>query len=168
MRQTYRDLALASSDVEAFDTFAEEAVALGHTGPERIFISRLSKTREGGHRGLRNEELLIEALTPLGFTAVEPERYSLAGQAGLFRSARVVIGLGGAAMFNVAFCRSGTKVIDIESGLGFVDAHCNLFASRGTDYGIIIGRTDDDHPSPYQKTWTIDVDEVVRLLRKHL
>ncbi len=167
MRQSFRSLALAASDAEAFDEFAEQSIANGLKGPERIFISRLSKTRDGGHRGLRNEEALIDALRPFGIVAVEPERYSIAEQAGLFRNAELVVGLGGAGMFNVAFCRPGTKVVDIESGMGFVDTHCNLFASRGADYGIIIGSTDDDHPSPYQKTWTIDVDEVVRLLRKH-
>ena len=60
---------------------------------------------------------------------MEPESLSLNEQARIFRSADVIVGLGGAAMFNVAFSRAGVKVVDIESGMLHADAHANLFAS---------------------------------------
>lgn len=172
LRMVGRDLILAPHECELFRDLAGRLVRGSDTAspsPERIFISRLSRTRKGGaYRGLINEEELIDALVPLGFTVVEPEYLSFAEQVALFAQARVVVGLGGAAMFNTVFCRPQTQVVTIESTGVFLDAHTNLFSSLGLDYGVIIGEEDLTDPRRSQRRWRLDVPGAVAALRPML
>jgi hypothetical protein len=159
IRHSWRDL-IVTADERAMFAALGERIARPPAGgtPERIFVSRLTRTRKhGAYRGLNNEEALIEALTPLGYVAVEPERLPLEEQVALFRNARSIVGLGGAAMFNTVFCQPGTKVVTIESSLTFVDAHANIFGSLGLDYGVILGDEDLTDERPVQRRWSLDV-----------
>ncbi len=168
MRHSSRSLSLSATDLAAFDALGERAVRSGGAKPERIFISRRSRTKAGAYRGLLNEDELVNRMQLLGFTVVEPELYPIMDQARIFRDARVVVGLGGAGMFNVAFCRPGTIVIDIESGADWIDAHAELFASTGVSYGFILGDTDETDPSPSQKRWRLDIDRAVSAILNHI
>jgi hypothetical protein len=161
IRQTFRDLYVTASDRVAFER-AARALGAGRTGAgRRVFLSRLSRTRAGSYRGLMNEGALVAALAETGFEIVEPELLSFKEQMRLFGSVSTLVGLGGAGMFNAVFCRPGVKLVDIESGLVHLDAHCNLFASLGADYAIILGEEDRDDPRPVQKRWWVDVDKAV-------
>ncbi|TJZ91407.1 glycosyltransferase family 61 protein [Paracoccus gahaiensis] len=155
-RASRRDLYVRESYRPALTWVAEK---FGHpdSSPEKIFVSRLSRTKNGAYRGLANEGELAGALEKLGFRIVEPELLAFPAQVDLFRNASAVVGLGGAGMFNTLFCRDGTKVVDIESGLKFLDSHCNIFSSCKLDYAIILGEEDLDDPRPVQKRWTIDL-----------
>ena len=167
MRHSFRSLSLSAADREAFDDVASRALGGGALGPERIFVSRRGHTKAGAYRGLTNEDQLIDRLNELGFAIIEPEQHSIMEQARLFRRAKVVVGLGGAGMFNVAFCRPGTLVIDIESGADWIDAHAELFASVGAEYGFILGDIDETDPAPVHKRWSVDVDRAVDIIREH-
>ena len=79
-------------------------------GPSpRIFISRGSR----GARSILNEAEVLRALRPLGFERHRLESMPLADQVALFSRAECVIGPHGAGLTNLAFCRRGTKVIEI-------------------------------------------------------
>ena len=78
-----------------------------------------------------------------------------------FSSAEIVVGLGGAGMFNCVFCRPGTKVVDIESTPKFCNAHSNLFASADLSYGIIIGAEDRSDPRSNHRNWWLDLDQAL-------
>ncbi|ALN74592.1 DUF563 domain-containing protein [Aureimonas sp. AU20] len=170
LRMVGRDLILAPHERDIFRDLAERlAHGSAAPAPERVFLSRLSRTRKGGaYRGLLNEEELIDALVPLGFTVVEPEHLSFAEQVALFAKARVVVGLGGAAMFNTVFCQPETQVVTIESTGVFLDAHTNLFSSLGLAYGVVIGEEDRTDPRPSQRRWRLDVPGTVAALREML
>lgn len=169
LTQTRRDLILTENDCAAFDELVERMLPQASvTAHPRIFVSRLSRTQHGAYRGLAEEEALIDALAELGFVAVEPEMYALADQIKLFRSAEVVVGLGGAAMFNTAFCRAPTRVITIESTRVYLDAHTNIFASRGLDYGVIMGEEDLSDPRTEHRRWRLDVPSAVAAVRSIL
>ena len=168
MRQTYRSLSFPPSDMEAFDEVAERAVSSGEPTPEKIFVSRMAKTQMGGHRGLLNEPELAAALVDLGYTVVEPEKMPILHQARVFRNARSIVGLGGAAMFNTGFCRAGTRLVDIENGMSYIDSHINLFASRGLEFGLIVGEIDATDPSPHQKRWSINVPRAIQHIRSFI
>jgi capsular polysaccharide biosynthesis protein len=134
---------------------------------EKLFISRKAITQKlgGNYRALRNETELIEALERCGYMVIEPEQLPFRQQVRLFSAARIVVGLGGAAMFNTAFCRPGTKVISIESTGAFALNHARLFASFGLRYGFIFGQqTAEDGRFPHN-SWTIDVDRAVRAIQ---
>ena len=153
-------------DRRLFRDLAARARAGAAATAPRIFISRLSYTRRGAYRGLLNEAELIEALVPLGFVAIEPEKLSAIEQIRTFASAEAVIGLGGAGMFNTVFCRAGTRVLDIESSPVFVEAHSNIFASVGLRYGVLIGTEDPADKQVYNRNWTVDIDKTIALVRQ--
>ena len=56
---------------------------------------------------------MIEALKPLGFVAIQPEKLSFDEQALTFAQADIIVCEFGAAMANAMFCRPGTKVVEI-------------------------------------------------------
>lgn len=167
--QTRRDLILTENDRHAFDELVDRMLPRASVASHpRLFVSRLSRTRRGSYRGLINEAELMAALEELGFLAVEPETLSLADQIKLFRTSEIVVGLGGAAMFNAAFCKPGTRIVTIESTPTYIDAHTNIFASMGLEYGVILGEEDLTDPRPDHRRWRLDVAAAVHGLKAFL
>jgi hypothetical protein len=167
IRRSNRDLVVT---YEERRDFLQVASNYGPTGVSkygrRIYISRITRTRQlGAYRGLMNEEELIGELEKIGFQTVEPEFLSFADQVRAFKDAEVVVGLGGAAMFNVVFCQPGTKVVTIESTTEFLEAHTNMFASLGHRYSVIIGQEDLSDTRTVHRRWTVEVPRVVRTIR---
>lgn len=133
----------------------------------RIFLSRRSVSKAAAnYRALTNEDELIDRMAELGFEIHEPEQLAFADQIALFREAEMVVGLGGAALFNVVFCEPGTSVVSIESSSIFIHNHAMLFGSLGHRFGFILGTQDESDPTPIHKRWSVDVAGVVRTLRR--
>ncbi|NEP83116.1 MAG: DUF563 domain-containing protein, partial [Okeania sp. SIO3B3] len=78
---------------------------------ERIYISR----KLTPYRRIVNEEEVVSLLEKFGFVTVTLESISVAEQASLMASAKVVISPHGAGLTNLVFCSPGTKVIEIFS-----------------------------------------------------
>jgi len=128
----------------------------------KIFVSRMSHSKKyPNYRVLQNEAELANRLTGLNFAIIEPEFLTIADQIKIFSSADVIICLGGAGLFNAAFCRPKTKIVTIESSDVFIRAHTQLLSSLDLDYGIIFGKQDNTDPRPDHRRWTIDVDKVI-------
>jgi capsular polysaccharide biosynthesis protein len=125
-------------------------------------VDRFVTVRQGlSCRRLINEDNLIEAFVARGFEVVEPEYLSFVEQVKLFRETEMVVGPGGAGLFNVFFCNYGTRVISIESSTAFVHWHAELFGSLGLRYGIVLGAQDLLDNTPTQKRWAVDVKGVM-------
>ena len=77
--------------------------------PDKILLCRGIKNS----RNIRNRKAVIEALSALGFAAIQPEKLSFDEQAMIFARAEFIVSEFGAAMANVMFCRPGTKVVEI-------------------------------------------------------
>jgi hypothetical protein len=121
----------------------------------KIYISRhsVSAIRPAG-RVMQNEGALIEQLRLSGFDIIEPQFLTAAEQIATFASAELVVGPSGAGLFNVVFCKPGTKVIDIESEPHWIHPHSCLFASSGLHYGIFEGLAADCGWSVHHKPWS--------------
>ena len=158
------DVTPSPSDQAVFNAVRDRCAGAAPKTAEKIFVSRRSFTQRVGYRGLTNENELIDALEARGFVTVEPETLDFATQVDLFASARVVVGLGGAAMFNTAFCRPGTAVVSIEGSAAFVYGHSNLFAASGLDFGFVFGKQDASDPTPVHKRWSVNVPETMRYI----
>ena len=78
-------------------------------GGKKLFLGR------GGasHRGLIQEKEFRDALERRGFETVECSTLSVRQQAELFASAAMVVVAHGAAATNLAFCRPGTRVLEL-------------------------------------------------------
>ena len=66
------------------------------------------------HRILINEDEIKKHLHSKGFEIIKPENYSFKDQIKIFSSANYVVGLFGAAMMMLAFCKKKTKVIELK------------------------------------------------------
>jgi capsular polysaccharide biosynthesis protein len=77
--------------------------------PKRVLVCRSL----ANSRNLLNRAEVIEALKPLGFVAIQPEKLSFEEQALTFAQADVIVTEFGAAMANVMFCEAGTRVVEI-------------------------------------------------------
>ncbi len=75
-------------------------------GAERLLVLRKPRSA----RALASEESVIEAARGYGFVPIIPEELPWITQVAAFKAARQVVGVMGAAMTNVAFCKAGTEV----------------------------------------------------------
>ena len=132
---------------------------------DKIFATRLGMSARHPHyRVLQNERTLAAALEARGYDVIEPETLSFDQQVAAFGNARLIVCVGGAAVYNASFCRDDTVFVSIESGAAFLEPHTNLLSSLGLPYGVIVGTQDADDPSPVHKSWTVDIDDVVARL----
>ena len=81
-----------------------------------IDINNLEKYRN--FRVLINETEIKNFLLSEGFNIIKPEDYSFKEQVKIFSSAKFVIGLYGAAMMMLSFCKKNTSVLEIKPKLG--------------------------------------------------
>jgi capsular polysaccharide biosynthesis protein len=83
----------------------------GRSWPERIYITR-SRTHHGRPEG---EHTLEGMLAELGFASLALEEFTLEEKAAMFAGARAVVGATGAGLSHLAFCRSGTVVVELNT-----------------------------------------------------
>ena len=57
-------------------------------------------------------------LSSIGFKCIKPEDHSFSDQLKIFSSAKYVVGLYGAAMMMLAFCKTKTKVLEFKPSGG--------------------------------------------------
>jgi capsular polysaccharide biosynthesis protein len=76
---------------------------------ERIYLCRR------GRRSIINEKELISFLQKENFSILHCQDFPVWRQAQIFSTARIVVGLHGAALTNILFCKPGTTVIEILS-----------------------------------------------------
>ncbi|GAN68454.1 glycosyltransferase family 61 protein [Acetobacter orleanensis] len=79
-------------------------------------LCKLYLTRRNRGRTVRDEESLMAFLQEQGFLCVDPAELTLLEQIRLFKHAECVVGVMGAAMTNIMFCRKGTRVINLAPG----------------------------------------------------
>lgn len=131
----------------------------GPSGVRKLYVARLRRTRElNAYRGLLDEQALADRLASLGYVTIEPEFLAAEEQIRLFAGADRIVAIGGAGLFNTVFCQAGTRLIDIESTALYLDAHSNIFAGCGLEYGLMIGREDAADGSLAHRRWSIDLE----------
>lgn len=116
----------------ALDAATALAQAVPPGSDRRIFVRRMPGWRRG--RSLVNEAALCERLQAMGYRIVDPGAMSLEAQIALFSGADDVIGVIGAAMTNIVFCRPGTRITMLVPS-HFPDTFFWFLAQhRGLDY----------------------------------
>jgi capsular polysaccharide biosynthesis protein len=77
--------------------------------PSRIYISR----RKCAWRRIRNEAEVEQMLSDLGFKSVALEQLAFEEQVRLFANADLIVAPHGAGLANCAFCRPGTRLVEV-------------------------------------------------------
>lgn len=140
---------------------------LGHPSRENlkflqsVFLSKALSTgqrllvgREPGQsRQVTGWETLRETLMAGGFAECFPGQLSVKEQARLFASADWVVGVHGSALTNLAFCRPGTRVLEIF-GWNYVNpCYRDLCGAAGLIHHAVIGE------GPGQPHLCLDLDD---------
>jgi capsular polysaccharide biosynthesis protein len=159
-RQSMRDCYVNPAACGFYAQLRDRVVARHGRSPARkLYVARLRRTRElNAYRGLLNEQALADRLSALGYLVIEPEFLAVEEQIRLFAGAERIVAIGGAGLFNAVFCREATRLLGIESTPLFLDAHSNVFAGAGLEYGLVIGREDLADSSLAHRRWTLDLD----------
>ncbi len=165
--RTERNMYLGRFDNAVFDAISAPFILPTGSFNEKIFVTRRAQsTARPDYRVLVNEELVCSVASLLGYRIVSPETLSFDEQISVFANARCVVGVGGAGMFNAVFCKSGTPVMTIEGTDQWLEAHSNLFYSRGLHYSIFLGsQCDAGSPDPHG-SWFVDVSLFELALRE--
>ncbi|MDQ0393102.1 glycosyltransferase family 61 protein [Labrys monachus] len=113
----------------------------------RLFFSR------GGSkiRRLLNEEALWEIAREHGFERFEAHAGNHAEQVRNFSQADIVVGVHGAGLGNLAFCRPGTKMIEIFPENFTKSTYLWLSKRLGLDYAFLVGG-----PGDYDQAFMLD------------
>ncbi|NEO52697.1 MAG: DUF563 domain-containing protein [Okeania sp. SIO3B5] len=132
--------------------------------PERIYISR----QDSNVRCVINETEVIEFLGTLGFKTVNFSSISVTEQVSLLANVKVLVAVHGAALTNIVFCKSGTKVIElfgpdaVRNSYYTIANHCNL------EHYYMIGESSSsrhDLPPNRDLDIIINVDLLSKLLQ---
>ncbi|MCJ8352839.1 glycosyltransferase family 61 protein [Novacetimonas hansenii] len=78
------------------------------SGLKKVFISR-----EGCLRNINEEEALLKIINGMGFVKINPKNLSYIEQVRYLKDANIVVGVLGAGLTNIMFCKKDTKVISI-------------------------------------------------------
>ncbi len=146
--------------------YSASVIAPDDTFPahEKVYVRR-------GHdrvRRLVNEAQVIPFLEARGFVCLAMDTLSLEQQAALFGSARVIVGVHGAAFTNLIYARPGTRLVEIMPA-NYVDP-CfeRLATSLGLDHRVVVGREPHQPARWYRRVYRADTQVSLRDLEKML
>lgn len=114
----------------------------------RLYISR----QHCIGRTVVNEQDLITALTPYGFTVVSPESISVKEQVRMFAEAEIIIGPQGSAFTNVFFCKPETQIIELMVPTFVITSTEKICSYLNLGYHRIMG-TSQRNPRYQDSKW---------------
>lgn len=97
---------------QLLDEFKEKVLGnFIYGAPKKLYLLRGKQSK----RCLVGEEQLVRLLKELGFYILDPQQMTVLEQIKALANAKMVIGLHGAALTNIIFCREDTLVIELRS-----------------------------------------------------
>jgi len=120
------------------ENFLNPNILINKSHPTKIYIDRSDAyTKKQNQRLLANENEIKKYLLEKDFVPVKLHKINFKEQVNLFYNAECIIGLHGAGFANLAFCKPGTKVIEMRSSnAGFM--YENLAKKNDLNYHSII------------------------------
>ena len=111
-----------------------------------------------------NQAELQAALESRGFVSIQPERLSVAEQAGFLSSARCVVAPHGAALTNLIFAPPGALLLELFHPQHKNRAIVNLAAACGHRYACLDGQP-INRPGDNALEYLIDIAAVMEQIR---
>lgn len=144
---------------------------VGSSAPEHndklLYISRA----DAKQRRALNEPQLIEMLKRYGFEVYTMSSLSMREKAQLLSSARIIVGPHGSGSVNFAFCKPGTKILDLFPDNCVAPFICDVCDKRGLVYYYLLCESDGNATNAVEGqklNLTVDVDQVEEKVRKLL
>ena len=142
--------------------------APGLETPKRVLVCR----SVANSRNVVNRAEMIEALKPLGFVAIQPEKLTFDEQALTFANAEVVVCEFGAASVNAVFCRPDVKVVEIIAEGQHDPWSSHLLAMLGLEHVVLFEPQTEEalanaprHVKDSPFAYAVDVARLVETLR---
>jgi len=130
---------------------------------EKIYISR----RDASSRKFKEEDLLIEGLEKQGYRSLELSNYSLREKAGIFSVAKDVVGLSGAGLLTIMFCKPGTNIVELFPS-NFVNYLYQSIASHlnlNHHHYIFDADSAISRLNPYYGNFDLDVNDLLGFIQ---
>jgi capsular polysaccharide biosynthesis protein len=124
---------------QVWDSVSDRLVA---QAPDRDYPTRIFCSRGTSKRACRNSGQVEELFAAHGFEIILPERYPLAQQVALFRSAQVVAGFAGSAMLTLALSREPKRVLLVSSRSYIAQNEYMIAAVMGHEVDVAYCRPD--------------------------
>lgn len=134
--------------------FAAERAAAG--SGDRLYLRRLGAGQ--ARRRVVNDDAVEAVLTGFGFRTVATEGLTVAEQAALFAGAEIVVGLHGAGLANLMFCRPGTQVVELLPANAAVATYHLLARQAGLHHHPLVGT--EARPPRRWRMYCTDADTV--------
>jgi hypothetical protein len=125
---------------------------------ERIYVSR----DDALVRKVVNSKEVDALMSEFGFRKVVMSGMTVSEQAIIFSSASVIVGLHGAALANVAFCRRGATLLEIFMDGWFTKAYFNIARQLEMSYGCFLAENLGGHMRIDVADLRILLDRIVR------
>lgn len=119
-------------------------------------------------RHLVNEHELMEAIEPLGFQLVQPERLSFEEQITLFSQAEWIIGPHGAGLTNMLYAPIGTRVIEIFEPSILRRCYYQMSKALNHNHYIVVGdqkQNLENEPNIYLQC--PNIDDIFNTIKKN-
>ena len=138
---------------EVLDALAARVPPGPSSGPHNLYIAR----SDTANRPVTNEAEIRDVATRLGYVCVEPGSMSVRDQVRLFRGARIVAGPHGAGLTNLAFCRPGTKVLELVQSTYMNPCMARIAQVRRLSYRAELVRVEKDiQDNVHRQAWTVN------------
>ena len=124
----------------------------------RFYVSR------SGDRRISNEDALAAMLDKFGFEFIPDIPRSLSAQIDLFAQASCVVAPHGAALSNLIWCSSGTRILELASASYSPNYFKSLAAECSMDYQRLVFGTGVSSWAAIRDDFTVDLDAIRRFL----
>ena len=136
--------------------------------PPRVLICR----SPSNSRNITNRAAMIEALKPLGFVAIQPDKLKFDEQALLYAQAEIIVCEFGAALTNAYFCPPQTKIVEIIAEGQHDPWSAHFCAMLGLEHVALFQRQSDDvlasmprHMKDSPFSYAVDVPKLVETVK---
>jgi capsular polysaccharide biosynthesis protein len=141
------------------------------SAPPRVLICR----SPSNSRNVTNRGAMIEALKPLGFVAIQPDKLKFDEQALLFAQAKIIVCEFGAALSNAYFCPPDTKIVEIIAEGQHDPWSSHFCAMLGLEHVVLFQRQAGEvlasmprHMKDSPFSYAVDVPKLVETVRSLL
>jgi capsular polysaccharide biosynthesis protein len=149
------------------DQFLQNLNSKKNIVPKRIYIDRtITNNAKIEQRSIENENEVKNLLLSKNFVAVKLHEKSFKEQIEIFNNAEFVIGLHGGGFANLAFCKPGTKIIELKN-LTSGNPIKNLSEKNKLNYSSISVQSKqlDKFKNPNQQgSINIDINQLAEML----
>ncbi|MGE4489126.1 MAG: DUF563 domain-containing protein [Kiritimatiellales bacterium] len=124
------------------------------TSPTKLFLKRGASWT----RGIRNQDEVIRFFEERGWTAVEPEKFSVKEQIRMFSQVDAVCGAHGSALTNLLWMKPGAQVIELLADNFMLGAFEWLACCVGLRHHYLV------FPGDHRLSFSVDVKQLAKLV----